>query len=1290
MKNKYFLFFGLRVLALFCALTATVSASSQIYSTPAGGIWTSSATWVGGIIPDAADDVVITSAVGVINNACNNIYIEVGGILRNHPTNSYSLTVNGYLTNDGIIANDTYNLSLIVKGNVTNNAVMSNFTLTLNGSGNQLVASTQPLTITNFTKVATTGRAIATTGLNFVGTTINLGSDTLEFTTGNSISMDGGYMSSGVLYKSSLPALQITSGNENYFLSITIDAPQTELYGTVLIYGGTNNFKSNVTNFGTLNNQPSNTYLLTVGGNFTNNGTVQSIIYQFNLSISGNLANNGIWTNQTTTLNGNGNQELSMSQPFGGVNLNRLASAGRVLATTGLSFEGTVINFNSDTLEFTTGNTISVDAGIINSCVLYKSSLPALEITSENGTYSSGVTIDAPQTELYGTLSIYLNGNIFKSSVTNFGTLQNYQGNSYTLNVAGNFTNNGTVQNIIYQFTMNISGNVANNGIWVNQTTTLNGNGNQEISMTQPFGGVNMNRLASAGRVLATTGLSFEGTIIDFNTDTLEFTSGNSFTMSGGYLTSVVIYKSSLPALEFTTNNGTYLTAVIINSLQTELNGIVWIFGNNNIFRNNVINFGTLENRPANSYTLTVTGNFTNNGIVKNNIYNFNMTISGNLTNNGIWTNLTNTLNGTTNQELSMSQPFGGENLVRLVLAGRVRATTDISFVGTGINFNTDTLEFTTGNAMTMSGGYLSSCVLYKTSLPALQLTSGNGNYLSDLTIDSPQTELYGTVLIFSNNIFKNNVINYGALQNRPTNSYTLSVIGNFTNSGTVRNNIYNFSLTISGDITNNGTWINYATTLTGTNTHALAFSNRFEGELFTNDNAAGSMTATTDLIFDGTTLDLNDCSFTLANGGLLSIRNGSLTDAAISGTNINYHSLAAYCLGVVFNSDVTLHGIFQAGTGVSFNGSIINNGVMRNRGTSNYGILVQGGIENNGSITDNIYNFTITVLGDIHNNGTWFNDLTILDGTTDQNINLINGNSIQGQIRLDANFTGSSFAWWGPLGSLIGNPDFSGANSQLLNFLDPVTDAAAGEYYCVNNLAEHSRSIFINSMTIPDFSLDITVLLEGPFNGSDLNTQLNSNNFLPLNQPYFDYPWVYPGNESVVSIPSAGIADWVLIELRDATDPNSATSSTKVAEYAGFLLDNGKVAGLDGISNIVFHEVIVNNLYVIVRHRNHLDVMSSAALVESGGTYSYNFTTGANQAYGTDAQNEINTGIWGMKTGDGNGDGTINLSDKVAWSRDAAKSGYYAADYMLKGYVNNQDKNDIWLNKLGEQSQIP
>lgn len=220
---------------------------------------------------------------------------------------------------------------------------------------------------------------------------------------------------------------------------------------------------------------------------------------------------------------------------------------------------------------------------------------------------------------------------------------------------------------------------------------------------------------------------------------------------------------------------------------------------------------------------------------------------------------------------------------------------------------------------------------------------------------------------------------------------------------------------------------------------------------------------------------------------------------------------------------------------------------------------------------------------------------------------------------------------------------------------------------------------------------LDLKIFLEGAYNGIDMNIHLNSMGFIPLSQPYNIAPWNYNGTENVTSIPNVNIVDWVLIELRDTTDVSLATGETMIARQAAFLLNDGSVVGLDGCTDArpCVSITVTNNLFIVIWHRNHLAVLSANPLTESSGIYSYDFTTGAGQAYNS-GQKDIG-GVYGMSGGDGDADGQVYYPDKDnIWSLQAGFKGYYDGDYSLDGQVNNRDKNDVWQPNLGAGGQVP
>ncbi|MEZ5195523.1 MAG: LamG domain-containing protein [Bacteroidales bacterium] len=219
---------------------------------------------------------------------------------------------------------------------------------------------------------------------------------------------------------------------------------------------------------------------------------------------------------------------------------------------------------------------------------------------------------------------------------------------------------------------------------------------------------------------------------------------------------------------------------------------------------------------------------------------------------------------------------------------------------------------------------------------------------------------------------------------------------------------------------------------------------------------------------------------------------------------------------------------------------------------------------------------------------------------------------------------------------------------------------------------------------------LNLSVFLEGPFNGTDMITDLNS--IIPLQQTLTVVG--YYGNEEVDAIPNADVVDWIGLELRDAPDINSATESTAIGGGAFFLLKDGSIVGLDGSSLPTFDGEVSQQLFVVIWHRNHLPVISAYPLIETGGIYTYDFTTGITQAYGdSDGYKQWENGVAVMVAGDGDADGYILSSDKTSvWTFQAAKNGYFSGDFNMDTQVNNVDKNNIWIpnNDYGYSSQVP
>ena len=252
------------------------------------------------------------------------------------------------------------------------------------------------------------------------------------------------------------------------------------------------------------------------------------------------------------------------------------------------------------------------------------------------------------------------------------------------------------------------------------------------------------------------------------------------------------------------------------------------------------------------------------------------------------------------------------------------------------------------------------------------------------------------------------------------------------------------------------------------------------------------------------------------------------------------------------------------------------------------------------------------------------------------------------------------------------------------------IAGVSSGEHYLYVRVMDENDSWSLISVSPFEISeVELTALLEGPYNGSDMNTALNSAGYLPLSQPFNVSPWNYAGTESVDSIPNADVVDWVLLETRNADSAAGATIETMSSRFAAFILNDGSIVDLDGTSNLKFNTQSDTNNFVVIRHRNHLGILSSSDLDYSSGVFSYDFTSSADKAFNS-GQKNLGNGAYGMPGGDANADGEVNESDKTLWGTQAGTAGYKSADLNMNGQTDNSDKNDLIVPNNNLHSQIP
>ncbi|MBC8527086.1 MAG: T9SS type A sorting domain-containing protein [Candidatus Cloacimonetes bacterium] len=212
----------------------------------------------------------------------------------------------------------------------------------------------------------------------------------------------------------------------------------------------------------------------------------------------------------------------------------------------------------------------------------------------------------------------------------------------------------------------------------------------------------------------------------------------------------------------------------------------------------------------------------------------------------------------------------------------------------------------------------------------------------------------------------------------------------------------------------------------------------------------------------------------------------------------------------------------------------------------------------------------------------------------------------------------------------------------------------------------------------IPAYA-NFTLFLEGPYQAGGTMTDGLP---LPTKSPYGTH-------EDIGILPTVAghnLIDWIYVELR-----NTETGET-VQEANAFVLDNGKIVDTDGNYSLPFHYTTGKQYYIVIRHRNHLDVMSAERKF-FGDSYSeannINLTT-----YGSVYNNGfklVDPNVYALYTGDASGNNQIQNDDKNDyWKVQVGQAGYLSADFNLNGQVQNNDKNDYWKNNVGHGSQVP
>ena len=186
---------------------------------------------------------------------------------------------------------------------------------------------------------------------------------------------------------------------------------------------------------------------------------------------------------------------------------------------------------------------------------------------------------------------------------------------------------------------------------------------------------------------------------------------------------------------------------------------------------------------------------------------------------------------------------------------------------------------------------------------------------------------------------------------------------------------------------------------------------------------------------------------------------------------------------------------------------------------------------------------------------------------------------------------------------------------------------------------AEATFSGYLDPNQVVDLLLSAKVFLQGPLLLPEtpglMNDHLRAAAKLPTTSPYPDVLstdlLVFNDGGIMGDQPVANnIVDWVWIEIRNANN------NTQIIDQRSALLQrDGDVVHTDGISPVIM-EGLTGDYFIVVKHRNHLGVMTAIPIALSTSNTNVDFTDGSTNSFGSYAQAQLasNTyALWAGKT---------------------------------------------------------
>jgi hypothetical protein len=179
----------------------------------------------------------------------------------------------------------------------------------------------------------------------------------------------------------------------------------------------------------------------------------------------------------------------------------------------------------------------------------------------------------------------------------------------------------------------------------------------------------------------------------------------------------------------------------------------------------------------------------------------------------------------------------------------------------------------------------------------------------------------------------------------------------------------------------------------------------------------------------------------------------------------------------------------------------------------------------------------------------------------------------------------------------------------------------------------------------------------------------------LPLQNPY-NPVGTYYSKINTTATPVGKVVDWIWVEIWDNTKLALMTAPTVLESQALLLHSDGTI--VDTTGNAPKFTTQTNSVRIVVKHRNHLVIMSDSIFLFDGTPIEYDFSAAQTKAYNIFGLNPmaLKTGKYCMWAGDFNDDAAVNYQDELIFRADIGIMGIYVKpDINMDGIVDYQDE---------------